>query len=111
MFRHNFNREQELYEELLHAITVPMVSVATPSLVLFSLMLRHLSEACELTAELNSEYRMDLKALLKARKICDMRNGEHICPTFVEKEFTSKINSLVAKLKGHQWQFSARFVG
>ena len=81
-----------LFDPLLQSTTVALTSA--PSLLTMSLSLQYLSEACEL----NGEYRMALKAMVKAYKICFMDKGEHISPSFVEA-YPERRNSLVTKMK------------
>ena len=78
--------------------------VHAPSLSCVSSGLRSLSEFCEL----NGEYHLALKALKNARKICFMKNGEHIAPSFVKRECTEMKRNLEAKMKGMRCGYCAR---
>ena len=90
------------YKLLMDATLASLLGAA--SMLFFSLTLRLLSEACEL----NAEYGMALKALKKALRICFMRNGQHITPTFVKKECRERRNVLEAKMKNMRCGYCAR---
>ena len=83
-----------LLESILHA----------PSLSFISSGLRNLSEFCEQ----NGEYHLPLKALKNARRICFMKNGEHIAPSFVKSECSKMKRILEAKIKGMRCGYCAR---
>ena len=95
------SRNFDTYQILVHA-TIKSTIVA-PSLFSFASALYRLGQACEM----NGEYRMALKALKKAHRICFMSNGEHIAPTFM-KEYTEMRRELEAKLIGMRCGYCAR---
>merc|ERR1712013_861787 len=82
-----------IYGQLLDSsIESVMLSV---SVILLSSQLSDLSEACEL----NGECKLALRLLKKAQRMCFMKNGQHITPTFTGEECKGRITILKRSIK------------